>query len=100
MVHEESWSSFHHKYASEGYRRSSEFDRGDDGNRRVSGAVRTLLKRCSSRKFIVPDECIRQTMKTTSSSQASLKEKSRTSMSVRSISIQNLKRNRTVAPTA
>lgn len=60
MVAEQSWSSFHHKYGSETYRRSSKYDRDhhdhDDG---VSGIVRTLLKKCSSsRKLMVPEENI------------------------------------------
>lgn len=66
MASEQSWSSFHDKYASEGYRRSTEFDHGNG-----KGVVRTLLKRCSSRKLIVPEEHVRPTLSRSMSSKIS-----------------------------
>lgn len=68
MVAEQSWSSFHHKYGSEEFRRSTEYDRGDG-----KGVVRTLLKKCSSRKLIVTEENVGPTLLRSISSRNSLR---------------------------
>lgn len=55
MISEENWMSFHQKYSSDEFRSSSDYDRHQ---KKLPNIIGKLVKKCSSRKLLLPNDDI------------------------------------------